>query len=74
MWPFKKLCIHDWAFAEGTSPGIITGQPRTLCLRRACVKCHKREHVMCYSYCYQNNGMDYMAGPQWVADESPWGT
>ena len=66
-------CKHDWALAEGNSPGVITGKPRELCLRRCCTKCNQREYVMNYTHIYQCDGVKYMAGPQWVRDESAWG-
>lgn len=73
MWPFAKICIHNWAFAEGTSLGQLTGKPRVLCFRRACTKCNSMEYVMNYKYRYQCNGIDYMAEPQWVKDDPGWG-
>lgn len=65
----NAFCRHDWAFALGVSPGIVTGNPRPLCFRRACTKCGKREEIEHYCYIFHCNGTDYYADPQWRASE-----
>ena len=67
---FGLVCQHDWALAEGISKGIITGNPRPLCLRRACTKCGRREEIEHFRYIYRCEGVDYMADPEWRESET----
>jgi hypothetical protein len=64
-------CVHDWAYAECDKPGVMMGKHRTLCFRRVCVKCEKREEISQYTYLYRSlDGQTYLAGPIWV-DQPP---
>jgi hypothetical protein len=66
---FGCACKHDWAFALGVSPGIITLEPRELCFRRACTKCGRREEIEHYQTIFDHEGVSYFAGPQWRQSE-----
>lgn len=60
---------HEWAYALGVSPSILSGDPRPLCFRRACPKCGRREEIEYYHRVVTVDGVEYMADPYWRESE-----
>jgi hypothetical protein len=56
---------HRWAYALGVSPGVLSNYPRSLCFRRACPVCGRREEIEYYHRVVMVDGVEYMADPEW---------
>jgi hypothetical protein len=61
----KLFHKHKWAYALGVSPGVLSGNARPLCFRRACPDCGRREEIEHYGHAVTVAGVEYMADPQW---------
>ena len=58
---------HDWHYALGTSNGIISGEPREMCLRRFCPKCVQHQYVEYYNSVEDGlEGDKYYGDPVWT--------
>lgn len=60
---------HEWAYALGVSPGVLSGDPRPLCFRRACPGCGRREEIEHFGHVVAVDGVEYMADPYWRESE-----